>query len=61
MKPKAQSLTVRASLALVIVAALIPILKQAGIEVDPELKQAIILCIGAAMTYGLRRAAGGLK
>jgi|GEM_PF-5411771 len=47
--------------ALAVVAVALPILARFGVVLDSETKQAVILLIGAAIAYGLRRAAGGLE
>ena len=59
-KAKLKSLTMQGSLALVVFAVLVPVMSKTGLELDAETKQAVLLLIGAAITYGMRRAVGGL-
>ena len=61
MKAKHRSLTVQGAAAMAIFAVALPLLRKAGVELDPETKQAVLLLIGSAIAYGLRRAAGGLR
>lgn len=57
-KPAHQSLTLQGAAALVVFAALVPVLARAGVTVTDEVRQAVLLIIGAVITYGLRRAVG---
>lgn len=61
MRPRSKSLTVQAALALAVFAVVSPFLAKVGVELDDETRQAIILLIGAAIAYGMRRAQGGLS
>ena len=60
-KPKSKSLTIQAAIAIALFGAAAPVLTRAGVTIDPELKQSIILILGALVAYGMRRAQGGLK
>ena len=60
MKPKSKSLTIQGAIAIAVFGAAVPILSRMGVVLDAELKQAIILLLGAVVAYGLRRAQGGL-
>jgi len=60
-KPKSQSLTVRSALALALVAVATPVLTRLGVVLDPEIRQAVLVLLAAAVAYGLRRAQGGLE
>jgi len=54
-------MTIQGAAALAVFAVAVPIMSKAGVALDGETKQAVILLIGAAIAYGLRRAAGGLE
>ena len=60
-KPKSQSLTVRSALALALFAVATPVLTRLGVVLDPEIRQAVLVLLAAAVAYGLRRAQGGLE
>jgi hypothetical protein len=61
MKPKSKSLTIQGAIAIAAFAAAVPVLSRMGVVIDAELKQSLILLLGAVVAYGLRRAQGGLK
>ena len=60
-KPAAKSMTIQGAIALALFAVAAPLLAKAGVEIDAELKQAIILILGSIVAVGLRRAQGGLR
>ena len=60
MKPKSKSLTIQGAIAIAVFGAAVPILSRMGVVIDAELKQSIILILGAVVAYGMRRAQGGL-
>ena len=60
-KPASKSLTIQGAIALALFAVAAPLLAKAGVEIDAELKQAIILILGSIVAVGLRRAQGGLR
>ena len=61
MKPARKSLTIQSAIALALFAVAAPLLAKFGIDVDPELKQAIILVLGSVVAIGMRRAQGGIE
>lgn len=61
MKAKSKSLTIQGAIAIALFGAAVPILSRMGVVIDAELKQSIILILGAVVAYGMRRAQGGLK
>ena len=60
-KPASKSMTIQGAIALALFAVAAPLLAKAGVEIDAELKQAIILILGSIVAVGLRRAQGGLR
>ena len=60
-KPASKSLTIQGAIALALFAVAAPLLAKAGVEIDAELKQAIVLILGSIVAVGLRRAQGGLQ
>lgn len=61
MKAKSKSLTIQGAIAIALFGAAVPILSRMGVVIDAELKQSIILILGAVVAYGMRRAQGGLR
>lgn len=59
-KPASKSMTIQGAIALALFAVAAPLLAKAGVEIDAELKQAIVLILGSIVAVGLRRAQGGL-
>ena len=60
-KPASKSMTIQGAIALALFAVAAPLLAKAGVEIDAELKQAIVLILGSIVAVGLRRAQGGLQ
>ena len=59
-KPASKSMTIQGAIALALFAVAAPLLAKAGVEIDAELKQVIVLILGSIVAVGLRRAQGGL-
>ena len=60
-KPARKSLTIQGAIALALFAVAAPLLTKFGVELDQELKQAIVLILGSIVAIGMRRAQGGLS
>lgn len=60
-KPASKSMTIQGAIALALFAVAAPLLAKAGVEIDAELKQTIVLILGSIVAVGLRRAQGGLQ
>ena len=60
-KPASKSMTIQGAIALALFAVAAPLLAKAGVEIDAELRQAIVLILGSIVAVGLRRAQGGLQ